>query len=164
MRVAILAAGIVAGASAGVAARAQPTAPMAEHPPARPAPSPPPAGRAFLYQGEATSILGRRVQDPAGGPVGRIVDVLVDGEGSPRAAVIDFGGFLGVGNRRVAVAWHALRFDAASGSVTLGMTVDQIRAIPAFRQPDRPADPPATVAVPPAPPLSAPPAPPAPGP
>jgi hypothetical protein len=130
----------------------------------RPVPAPPPAGRAFLYQGEATPLLGRRVQDPAGGQVGRIVDVLVDGDGAPRAAVIDFGGFLGLGQRRVAVAWRALRFDATTGSITLDMTVDQIRAVPAFRQPDRPADPPAAVAVPPAPPLAAPPVPPAPGP
>ena len=114
-------------------------------------PSTPAAGRTFLYQGEATSILGRQVLGPDGGVVGRIVDVLV-GDGSlPRAAVIDFGGFLGVGNRRVAVTWSSLSFSPGTRTITLDMTADQIRAIPQFRQPDKPADPPVSVAIPPDP-------------
>ena len=113
-----------------------------------------PANRTFLYQGEATSILGRQVHDPAGELVGRIVDVLVGDGGLPRAAVIDFGGFLGVGNRRVAVSWTALRFDPAARAITIEMTVGQIRAIPQFRQPVKPADPPVSVALPPAVPVA----------
>lgn len=120
---------------------------LAQAPP--PAPERP-ASRTFLYQGEATSILGRQVLDPAGSVVGRIVDVLVGDAGKPRAAVIDFGGFLGVGNRRVAVTWDALAFNPATRAITLDMTVDQLKAVPQFRQPEKPADPPASVAMPPA--------------
>ncbi len=114
-------------------------------------PSTPAAGRTFLYQGEATSILGRQVLGPHGGVVGRIVDVLVGDGNLPRAAVIDFGGFLGVGNRRVAVTWSSLSFSPGTRTITLDMTADQIRAIPQFRQPDKPADPPVSVAIPPDP-------------
>lgn len=109
----------------------------------------PAAQRAFLYQGEATSILGRQVLSPTGEVTGRIVDVLVGDAGVPRAAVIEFGGFMGVGNRRVAVTWSALAFNAAARTIVLEMTADQIRAIPQFRNPAKPADPPVTVAVPP---------------
>ena len=42
--------------------------------------------------------------------MGRIVDVIVDRAGAVRAAVIDFGGFLGVGSRKIVVDWNALRF------------------------------------------------------
>ena len=42
--------------------------------------------------------------------MGRIVDVLVDRRGQVRAAIIDFGGFLGVGSRKIAVDWSALHF------------------------------------------------------
>jgi hypothetical protein len=42
--------------------------------------------------------------------LGRIVDLLVDTKGHVRAAVLDVGGFMGLGNRKVAVAWAALRF------------------------------------------------------
>ena len=111
-----------------------------------------PAEQELIYQGEATSILGRQVRDPANEPVGRIVDVLVDDAGQPRAAVIDFGGFMGVGNRRVAVAWRALRFVPAQGRGTIGldMTADQIKDTPEFRRPAGPAAPPVSVAAPPA--------------
>jgi hypothetical protein len=35
--------------------------------------------------------------------MGRVVNVVVDQSGQVRAAIIDFGGFLGVGNRKIAV-------------------------------------------------------------
>jgi hypothetical protein len=136
-------------------------------PGAAPAPDKPdvaaPADQELIYQGEATSILGRAVRGPSGEMVGRIVDVLVGDAGVPRAAVIEFGGFMGVGNRRVAVAWRALRFapgaagqPASSAAIAVDMTEDQIRSIPEFRRSPKPADPPVTVAVPPRPNLPAP--------
>ena len=95
--------------------------------------------------------------------VGRIVDVLVDDLGQPRAAIIDFGGFMGVGDRHIAVAWRALHFAPGSGpgTITLDLTLDQIKATPEYRRPAQPAAPPVVVAVPPrpnSPPVSPPPA------
>jgi hypothetical protein len=133
------------GALAG-GAWAQPASPADDK--ARPA-----ASREFLYRGEATSILGRQVLGPDGAVAGRIVDVLVGDGGLPRAAVIEFGGFMGVGIRRVAVIWQSLGFNPTARTITLDMTMDQIRAIPKFREPDKPADPPVSVAVPPPGPL-----------
>jgi len=116
-------------------------------------PPAPPADMEFLYEGEATSILGRQVVGPSGEVIGRIVDVLVGPAGVPRAAVIDFGGFMGLGNRRIAVTWLSLRFATAGDApqISLNMTTDQIKAIPQFKLPASPADPPATVATPPRP-------------
>src|SRR5580700_2061325 len=59
-----------------------------------------------LPKHEALGILGRDVRGAADENMGRIVDVLVDPSGQARAAVIDFGGFLGVGSRKIAVAWN----------------------------------------------------------
>jgi hypothetical protein len=59
---------------------------------------------------ELTGLLGHDIVGENGSQIGRIVDLLVDGQGRVRAAVIDVGGFMGVGNRKVAVAWSALRF------------------------------------------------------
>src|SRR5262245_11409456 len=59
---------------------------------------------------EVQGILGREVRGAADENMGRIVDVIVDVEGQSRAAIIDFGGFLGVGSRKIAVDWKALRF------------------------------------------------------
>src|SRR6516164_3284608 len=47
-------------------------------------------------------ILGKEVRSSADENMGRIIDVVVDRMAQPRAAVIDFGGFLGVGSRKIA--------------------------------------------------------------
>lgn len=121
--------------------------------PAPPAPAPPPANQEIIYKGEATRILGRSVRDPDGNEVGRIVDVLVDDQGVPRAALIDFGGYMGIGNRRIAVAWRALHFlpAAEQHQIRLDMTADQIKETPDFKPTPRPDAPPVTMAAPPQP-------------
>lgn len=125
-------------------------APEAAKPPPPPPPKPP-AAQELIYSGEATSILGRQVRDPEHRVLGRIVDVLVDDAGQPRAAIIDLGGFLGVGDRRIAVAWRALHFAVAAGhdTITLDMTLDQIKATPDFHRPIAPTAAPVVVAAPP---------------
>jgi hypothetical protein len=84
---------------------------------------------------QAQSILGREVRSAADENMGRIVDVIVDSTGRVRAAVIDFGGFLGVGSRKIAVDWNALRFNAADkrGVVTLELVRDQVKAAPEYK-------------------------------
>jgi len=80
-----------------------------------------------------TPILGRQVLDQTGKAGGRIVDVLVDQFGQTRAAVIDVGGFMGLGQRRIAVAWRGLRFNPTDGAVTLLIPADQIGAVPEYK-------------------------------
>ena len=62
---------------------------------------------------EAVGILGKKVYGPAGEDMGMVVEALVDGDGRPRAAVVDFGGFLGVGSRKIAIDWELLQFRPA---------------------------------------------------
>ena len=80
-----------------------------------------------------SGILGRPVYDLLGATAGRIVDVLVDETGQTRAAVVDFGGFMGLGQRRVAVAWRALRFRTPDGRVTVVLSAEQIGAAAEYR-------------------------------
>jgi predicted O-methyltransferase YrrM len=89
----------------------------------------------------AEAILGQRVTDSQGTDLGRLIDVLVDETGLPQAAVIDFGGFLGVGSRKLAVHWSALHFNPAEGKhiITLDMTPDQIKSAPEYTNTDKPA-------------------------
>ena len=85
---------------------------------------------------QAQSVLGRDVRSSAGENMGRIVDVIVDRSGRVRAAVIDFGGFLGVGSRKIAVDWNALSFDRDTTKrdvVTLELTRDQVKAAPEYK-------------------------------
>src|SRR6202789_1526331 len=57
------------------------------------------------------SVLGIEAFSSTGDDMGRIVDIIVDRTGQIRAAIIDFGGFLGVGSRKIAVDWRSLHFD-----------------------------------------------------
>ena len=68
--------------------------------------------------------------------MGRVVDVVVDSAGQARAAVIDFGGFLGVGNRKIVVDWNALHFapTAKDNRITLELSRDQLKAAPEFKE------------------------------
>jgi PRC-barrel domain protein len=90
---------------------------------------------------QALAILGQTVTDPNGKTIGRLVDVLVGYDGEPQAAVIDFGGFLGVGNRKIAVQWSTLHFAPANTKqpITLDLSQDQIKAAPEYKDPAKPA-------------------------
>ena len=99
-----------------------------------PTPAAPPA-LVSAPDGSLTPVVGRYVRDIEGTDVGRVWDVLVDDHGVPRAAVIDYGGVLGIGRRTVAVDWSALKFGMthSSDDVTLALTKEQMGAIPDFQ-------------------------------
>lgn len=61
-----------------------------------------------LAAGDCTGILGKKVMGPDCKQLGLLTDILVDVEGRPHAAIIDFGGFLGAGSRKIAVDWRLL--------------------------------------------------------
>jgi hypothetical protein len=83
-------------------------------------------------------ILGKEVLSAKGEDMGRIVDVLFDEKGEPRAAVIDFGGFLGVGTRKIAISWSALRFDLGEKKNVIALDVgrEQLKAAPEYKYSD----------------------------
>jgi len=89
-----------------------------------------------LDKSDVQGVLGKEVRSAAGEDMGRIVDVVVDSGGGPRAAVIDFGGFLGVGSRKIAVDWNALHFSPGDkpSQVTLDLTKDQVKAAPEYAE------------------------------
>ena len=100
------------------------------------APEAPKPAVTILGSRQAQSVLGKEVRSAANEDMGRIVDIVVDSAGQVRAAVIDFGGFLGVGSRKIAVDWNALHFPAASDNqdlVTLELTRDQVKAAPEYK-------------------------------
>lgn len=126
------------GATAAIPAPAgtTPSSPApASEPPAEPAPivqtMPPKA---------TVAILGKAVFDSTNKQIGRLIDVLVDASGEPQAAVLDFGGFMGVGNRTIAVHWAALHFDPeGKRPIRLELTPDEIKAVPEYRGSSKPA-------------------------
>ena len=113
---------------------APPTAPSSA--PAPPASVSTPPSVTVIDAVDARGILGRDVRSPAAENMGRIADVIVDRAGQVRAAVIDFGGFLGVGSRKIVVEWAALHFwnvADKTASITLDLTREQVRAAPEYK-------------------------------
>ncbi|MCJ2025278.1 PRC-barrel domain-containing protein [Methylobacterium sp. J-067] len=81
----------------------------------------------------ASRMIGVEVRNPAGDSVGKIEDLLLDG-GTLKAVVIDVGGFLGIGSKRIAVGPDALvlRPGGDRFSAILQMGKDTIAAAQAF--------------------------------
>jgi hypothetical protein len=105
-------------------------------PPAAKEPVPPPSVTVIAPR-EAHGVLGRDVRSPTDEDMGRIVDVIVDRTGTVRAAAIDFGGFLGVGSRKIVVDWSALHFGHVADkkdSITLELTKAQVAAAPEYKE------------------------------
>ena len=146
----VLSVAIVAGLSVAVsrAAEEQPAgateanAPPTVQPPASAVPvtpkdAAPPPSVTIIGASDAHGVLGRDVRSAADEDMGHIVDVIVDLTGHVRAAVIDFGGFLGVGSRRIVVDWNAMRFGKIvnkKDSITLELTKAQVAAAPEYKE------------------------------
>ncbi len=83
-----------------------------------------------LAPAELTGLLGHAVLAAQAADLGHIVDLLVDGQGRVRAVVVDVGGFMGVGNRKVAVTWSALRFAAGEKGpvISIQIPIDRIKS------------------------------------
>jgi hypothetical protein len=99
----------------------------------------------------------QNVYDPAENKIGDIVDVLVDREGKATALMIGVGGFLGLGQKEVAVPFNAVRVTTKGDNkwyLVMNTTKDGLKDAKGFKY-DRtnmtwvPDDAPATTGSPP---------------
>lgn len=96
--------------------------------------------RAALQMTEATAIsaddlTGTTVYDAADNNVGEVSDVIVGKDGKIDAVVIDVGGFLGIGEKPVALAFDDLEFRRDSDGtlyVYSKFTQEQLEAAPQY--------------------------------
>ena len=93
-------------------------------------------GEAVAVPLKLESVLGRDVTTTPEGDAGRIIDLLVDRDGSVRAAVVEFGGFLGIGTRKIAIEWQAFRFSGRA--IAVEVSREQVRAAPEYKSSDKP--------------------------
>lgn len=115
-----------------------PVAPSTEAPPPNPSqPNGTTETPAVVVNGKtAQTLLGKPVLSLKGEALGHIVDVIVDSTGMMRAAIIDFGGFLGVGTRKIAVDWSVLHFppDGSMDKLIADLPRNQLQAAPIFKE------------------------------
>ena len=81
-----------------------------------------------------SSLLGLAVRNKEDERLGWVRDVLVKHDGRLSGIVISFGGFLGLGDRRVAVPMSKVELDARSKIVVVDMARSELDLAPEFRE------------------------------
>jgi sporulation protein YlmC with PRC-barrel domain len=84
----------------------------------------------------ASKLIGTNVTNAANESVGEINDVVLGKDGKVAAVIIGVGGFLGMGERDVAISYSGLKFARDSSNrdvVTVNATKEQLKAAPAWK-------------------------------
>lgn len=95
-----------------------------------------------LPAGAGQPVVGTDVKNAANENIGEIQDVVISSDGKVEQVIVSVGGFLGVGSKRVAVAWNDLTM--TGDTATVNMTKDQLKAAPEYQDPRRERPAPAT--------------------
>jgi PRC-barrel domain protein len=82
-----------------------------------------------------TDWYKQNVYDPQNNKIGEIMDVLVGRDGQVNAAIVGVGGFLGAGEKDVAVSFNSIKETMKNDKVYLTMdtTKDALKKAPGFK-------------------------------
>lgn len=81
----------------------------------------------------ASSVTGDPVRNLDGERLGRIEDLVLDlSSGRVAYAVLSFGGFLGIGDKRFAVPWGAMRLDSDQKEFILDVQKETLQKAEGF--------------------------------
>lgn len=122
-------------------------APGTEAPQTRtmPAPMPAPAEQGATgpsvtapatQQADMGKLIGADIKSADDKTVGEIKAIQIGPSGEVSNVIVGVGGFLGMGEREVAVAWTDLDVMDGGETVTTNMTKDQLKALPEYRYAD----------------------------
>jgi hypothetical protein len=126
------------------AAPAQPvtpdTGPTTTGTPAQPAETtaapaaPKPVPEQAEHQVRATSLRGVDVSNGEA-TIGEVTDLIVTEDGRVEAIVVGVGGFLGIGEKLVALAWDSIKLTDQDGyrTILVSATREQLEGMPAFK-------------------------------
>lgn len=78
-------------------------------------------------------VEGTTVYNPAGDKLGSVDDLMIDKQsGRVRFAVLEFGGFLGIGTDRYPLPWHLLTYDVAREGYVVPIDKDRLADAPRY--------------------------------
>lgn len=80
----------------------------------------------------ASKVLGSSVVNEAGDTIGKIDEIIVGPDGKAPFVVLSVGGFLGVGDKLVALPYDQVRTNGKK-IVLPGATKDSLKALPEFK-------------------------------
>jgi len=109
-------------------------------PPVAPRTDPAPAVRILTTVPADTQTVTRwykqNVYDPSDNKIGEVMDVLVDHEGKIGVLIVGVGGFVGVGEKDVAVPFNAIQFKTKDNNKwypVMNSTKDALKTAPGYK-------------------------------
>jgi len=85
-------------------------------------------------------VEGTAVYNGAGEKLGSIDDLMIDKvSGQVRYAVLEFGGFLGIGSDRYPLPWNMLKYDTTKDGYVVPLDKTRLEAAPRYTENDVPA-------------------------
>ena len=123
----------LAGLPALAQQQAEPPPPAAPGTGAAPAEAPEPVPEQAEHQVRAESLLGVDVSNGQD-TIGEVADLIVTQDGRVEAIVVGVGGFLGVGQKSVALAWDSVELAERDGErvILVAATREQLEGMPEF--------------------------------
>ncbi len=84
-------------------------------------------------------VEGTSVYNESGEKLGSIDDLMIDKvSGEVRFAVLEFGGFLGMGTERYPLPWSALKYDMTKEGYVVRISKEQLKGAPHYPDGERP--------------------------
>ena len=98
------------------------------------APAPKPIPEQAEHQVRAQSLLGVDVSNGQD-TIGKVSDLVVTDDGRVDAIVVGVGGFLGIGEKRVALAWDSIKLTEQDGGrvILVSATREQLEGMPTYK-------------------------------
>ena len=98
------------------------------------APAPKPIPEQAEHQVRAQSLLGVNVSNGQD-TIGKVSDLVVTDDGRVDAIVVGVGGFLGIGEKRVALAWDSIKLTEQDGGrvILVSATREQLEGMPTYK-------------------------------
>ena len=131
----------VAGLAASLLLAAPAFAQTATPPVSTPPPPASPSGQPMWYSHQAdetraSKLIGTKVVNTANETIGDINEIVLGKDGKVAAVIIGVGGFLGIGEREVAMNFDSIRMSRDSSNnlvLTVNATKDALKGAPEWR-------------------------------
>jgi sporulation protein YlmC with PRC-barrel domain len=88
--------------------------------------------RQQMGQIDTDEMIGRNIENAAGDRLGEVNSVILGQDGQVEAVIVGVGGFLGIGQRDVAIEWEQLNISEGGEHITANMTREQLEALPEY--------------------------------
>jgi sporulation protein YlmC with PRC-barrel domain len=89
-----------------------------------------------MGKAEASKLIGQSVETPSGDRIGEVEAVNIGADGKVTNVIVGVGGFLGVGERDVALGWKDLQITNNGGKVVANLTKSRLETMSPYKYPD----------------------------